>query len=133
MFEPNFGNRTLMAPAQAVLSGTGRFMINGKPGCVMTDLLKVIVPGVPYISGAFVTPGVGMIQLVIAGADQVAKKVVSSGAPVLIKGGECQAVFIPTAPAINPAGPSPVPDPTVGTPTPGKGRFIVMQFKVKAS
>jgi hypothetical protein len=25
IFEPTFGNRTLLAPAQAVLAGTGRF------------------------------------------------------------------------------------------------------------
>ncbi len=133
IFQPTFGSRTLMAPAQAVLSGTGRFMINGKPGCLILDLMKVIVPGVPYTSGAFVTPGVGMIQLLVAGPDQTAKKVLS-GAPVLIKGSDCQAVFIPTAPAMNPTPPSgPVPDPTVGVPTPGKGKFIVTQVKVRAS
>lgn len=130
IFEPTFGNRTLLAPAQAVLAGTGRFMVTGKPGCVMSDLTKVVVPGVPYTAGNFTVPGVGMVQLVMAGADQMARKVLS-GAPVLLKGGECQAMFIPTAPATDPS--SGVPDPTVGVPTPGKGRFLVTQVKVKAS
>ncbi|KWI28418.1 hypothetical protein [Burkholderia stagnalis] len=130
MFEPTFGERTLLAPAQAVLSGTGRYMVRGKPGCLITDLAKVVVPGIPYIAGAHTVPGVGMIQLVIAGADQTAMKVMS-GAPVLIKGSTCQAVFIPTAPAMTTGGP-PAPDPLVGVPTPGKGRFIVTQVTVKA-
>ncbi|MGP3159456.1 hypothetical protein ACTVR5_12475 [Serratia marcescens] len=130
IFEPTFGNRTLLAPAQAVLAGTGHFMVNGKPGCVISDLAKVIVPGVPYMAGNFSVPGVGMIQLVMAGPDQSAHKVLS-GPPVLIKGSECQAMFIPTAPATDPT--SGVPDPTVGVPTPGKGRFMVTQVKVTAS
>lgn len=131
MFEPNFGNRSLIGSLQAVLVGTGRFMINGKPGCVITDLMKVVVP-CSYISGAFVTPGAGMIQLVLAAPDQTAKKVLSGG-PALIKGGQCQAVFIPTAPAMNPSTTPPTPDPTVGVPTQGKGRFIVTQVKVRAN
>ncbi|QRR07652.1 hypothetical protein FPJ27_37240 (plasmid) [Burkholderia sp. MS455] len=130
IFEPTFGNRTLLAPAQAVLAGTGRFMVMGKPGCVISDLTKVVVPGVPYTAGNFTVPGVGMVQLVMAGPDQVAKKVLS-GPPVLIKGGECQAMFIPTGPATDPS--SGMPDPTVGVPTPGKGRFVVTQVKVKAA
>lgn len=132
MFQPSFGPRTLMAPAQAVLSGTGRFMVNGKPGCVILDLLKVVVPGVPYMSGAFTVPGAGVIQLLVAAPDQSSKRVLS-GTPVLIKGSDCQAMFTPTVPAMNPMTvPSPTPDPTVGVPTPGKGRFIVTQFKVRA-
>ncbi|HGE8529005.1 MULTISPECIES: hypothetical protein [Serratia] len=130
IFQPSFGNRTLLAPAQAVLAGTGRFMVNGKPGCVIGDLAKVVVPGIPYMSGNFSVPGVGMIQLVVAGPDQVAHKVLS-GTPVLIKGSECQAVFIPTAPATDPS--SGVPDPTVGVPTPGRGQFMVTQLKVIAN
>ncbi|WP_160126111.1 hypothetical protein [Serratia sp. Z4] len=130
IFQPSFGNRTLLAPAQAVLAGTGRFMVNGKPGCVIGDLAKVVVPGIPYMAGNFSVPGVGMIQLVVAGPDQVAHKVLS-GTPVLIKGCECQAVFIPTAPATDPS--SGVPDPTVGVPTPGRGQFMVTQLKVIAN
>lgn len=130
IFEPSFGNRTLIAPAQTVLAGTGRAMINGKPVCVISDLAKVVVPGVPYTAGNFSVPGVGMVQLVMAAPDQTAKKTLS-GPPVLIKGGECQAMFIPTAPATDPS--SGVPDPTVGVPTPGKGRFVVTQVKVNAS
>ncbi|ALL39863.1 hypothetical protein B9T65_00135 [Serratia marcescens] len=130
IFQPSFGNRTLLAPAQAVLAGTGRFMVNGKPGCVIGDLAKVVVPDIPYMAGNFSVPGVGMIQLVVAGPDQVAHKVLS-GTPVLIKGSECQAVFIPTAPATDPS--SGVPDPTVGVPTPGRGQFMVTQLKVIAN
>ncbi|MFP3507265.1 hypothetical protein [Burkholderia sp. SIMBA_062] len=132
MFQPSFGPRTLIAPAQAVLTGTGRVMVDGKPACVILDLLKVVVPGVPYMSGTFTVPGVGVIQLLIAGADQSAKKVLR-GAPVLIKGSECQAMFIPTVPAMNPTTVPPTPDPTIGVPTPGRGRFIVTQVKVRAS
>ncbi|MBU3895417.1 hypothetical protein KH388_22250 [Serratia rubidaea] len=130
IFEPTFANRTLLAPAQAMLAGSGRFMVNGKPGCLVSDLAKVVVPGVPYSAGNFTVPGVGTVQLVVAGADQRAHKVFS-GLPLLLKGGECQAMFIPTAPATDPASGSP--DPTVGTPTPGKGRFIVTQMAVRAN
>lgn len=130
LFEPTFGNRMLLAPAQAVLAGTGRFMVNGKPGCVVSDLAKVVVPGVPYTAGNFTVPGVGMVQLVMAGPDQTAH-ITLSGLPVLLKGSQCQAMFIPTAPAMDPS--TGVPDPTLGVPTPGKGRFIVTQVKVKAN
>lgn len=129
VFEQSFGNRTLLAPAQAVLAGTGLFRVNGMPACLMSDLAKIVVPGIPYASGNFTVPGVGMIQLVMAGPDQVARKVLSGG-PVLIKGKQCQAMFIPTAPAFDSMG---VPDPTVGVPTPGKGQFQVAQNKVKAN
>ncbi|BEM90363.1 hypothetical protein N7583_23790 [Serratia marcescens] len=129
-FEPSFGNRTLLAPAKAVLMGSGHFMVTGKPGCVIGDLNKVVVPGVPYTSGNFTVPGVGMVQLVIAGLDQTAHTVLS-GLPVLLKGSQCQAIFTPTAPATDPS--TGLPDPTVGVPTPGKGSFNVFQNKVTAN
>jgi len=130
MFEPTSANRTLLAPAQTTLAGSGRAMINGKPVCVISDLAKVVIPGVPYTAGNFSLPGVGMVQMVMAMPDQTAKKTLS-GPPLLLKGGQCQAMFIPTAPATDPT--SGTPDPTVGAPTPIKGRFIVTQFKVNAS
>ncbi|MDQ1811320.1 hypothetical protein Q5N27_24120 [Serratia ureilytica] len=130
LFDTTFGNRTLLAPAQMPLVGSGRFSVQGRPGCVISDLAKVVVAGVPYTAGNFTLPGVGMVQLAMAGGDQIAKKVLS-GPLVLIKGGQCEAVFIPTAPATDPT--SGTPDPTVGVPTPGKGRILVTQATVKAS
>lgn len=130
IFEPTFGNRTLLFTPPAVLTGTGRFMVNGKPGCLISDLTKVVVPGVSYSAGNFTLPGIGTIHMVMAGADQIAHKVLS-GMSVLIKGSECQATFTPSMGAIDPS--TGMPDPTVGVPTPGKGRFMVMQVKVTAN
>lgn len=132
MFEMNSANRTLLTPAQTVLAGTGRAMINGRPVCLISDLAKVIIAGVPYTAGNFTVPGVGMVQLVMAMPDQTAHNVLS-GPPLLVKGGQCQGMFIPTAPAMDTSGAAPVPDPTVGVPTPVKGRFIVIQVRVKAN
>ncbi|WMU75407.1 hypothetical protein OQ483_23730 (plasmid) [Enterobacter bugandensis] len=132
MFEMNSANRTLLAPAQTVLAGTGRAMINGRPVCLASDLARVIIPGVPYTAGNFTVPGAGMVQLVMALPDQTAHKVLS-GSPLLIKGDQCQGMFIPTVPAMDTSGGPPVPDPTVGVPTPVKGRFIVTQVRVKAN
>ncbi|RQQ47908.1 hypothetical protein [Burkholderia stagnalis] len=132
MFEPTFGNRTLIAPAQAQLRVTPVCVrVGGKPAYRISDLAPIMVPGVSYVSGAFSIPGMGMIQLVMAAPDQTAKKVFIGGVPMLIKGNTCLAMFIPTAPATNPLWG--IPDPTVGVPTPGKGRFIVTQFKVQAA
>lgn len=97
--------------------------------CLLNDLARIVVPGIPYSSGNFTVPGVGMIQLVMAGPDQVARKVLSGG-QVLIKGKQCQAAFMPTVPAFDSAG---VPDPTAASPTFGKGEFMVAQNKVKAN
>jgi len=129
-FEPTFGNRTLLFIPPVVLTGTGRFMMNGKPGCLISDLTKVVVPGVIYNAGNFTAPGIGIIQVVMAGADQIAHKVLS-GMSVLIKGSECQATFTPSLGAIDPS--TGMQDPTVGVPTPGKGQLMVMQVKVTAN
>jgi hypothetical protein len=129
-FEPLFGNRVLMVPATAVLMGTGRFMVAGKPGCVISDLNKVVVPGISYTSGIFTVPGLGTVQLVVAGPDQTAHTVLS-GLPVLLKGSQCQAIFTPSNSAKDPS--TGLLDPTLGVSTPGKGRFNVFQNKVTAN
>lgn len=129
MFEPTFGNRLLVAPPPGVLKGTAGFTVSGKPACLVSDLLAVIVPGVSYTAGNFTVPGMGIIRVVAAGADQKAIKVSSGGTEELIKGSECSATFTPVAPATDPS--SGAPD--VMTATQGKGRFMVMNVKVKAN
>lgn len=128
LFQPNFGP-AVVTVQPGKLHGSGPATCYGKPVCVQGDESGVQVPGCPYISGAFVTPGSGTLKISALGSDQMARKIASGEKPVLLKGSSFQAVFEVQSPAINPLG---VPDPMpqyLG----GSGQFITTNTQYRAS
>ncbi len=90
----------------------------------------VMVPGCPYTSGAYTIPGVGMLRIQALAPTQQAMRTKSAGKPVILKGGQVEAVFQATAPA-QPPPPTRTPD---AVPMyMGKGEFITTNVRVKGT
>lgn len=131
-FQPSFGAATVTV-APGTLSGSAPCKAVGQVVCIEGDEGSVSVPGCPYISGAYVTPGTGTITIDALGSDQVAEKTKSGDTPVMLKGGTFTAKFSVSSPAMQPPpGPgSPTPDPT--TEYSGSGNFTTTNTSVKAT
>ena len=118
-FNPPFGP-AIVSVIPGVITGTGISTIQGPIACVLGDEASVIVPGAPYISGAFLTPGIGTLSIAALNADQIALKTQFANKPAILRGTQFTARFTVNVPAVNPN--SGVPDPVpfyVGT-----GQFV---------
>ncbi|MBZ0303939.1 MAG: hypothetical protein K8J31_29645, partial [Anaerolineae bacterium] len=86
-FNPNFGMAILLAPAIGIITGSAVTVnVAGMTACVQGDEATVIVPGIPYMSGSFVTPGVCTLTIQSLGPDQTSMKTKISGRAVILKG-----------------------------------------------
>lgn len=129
-FNPTFGAAILMAPAIGIITGSAP-MVNaaGMQVCVQGDESSVVVPGIPYISGSFVTPGVCTLTIQMLGADQTSKKTRVGGRPVILKGTTFTAKMQVMSPAMQPNPPAPpIPDPVPMNM--GTGMFITTNVTV---
>jgi len=129
-FNPTFGAAVLIAPAITVITGSAMTVTASKmEACVLGDEKKVILPGIPYISGSFVIPGVCTLTIQQLGADQTSMKTTVAGKPVIVKGTTFTAKMQVMSPAMQPNPPAPpVPDPVpinIGT-----GMFITNNMTV---
>ncbi len=129
-FMPSFGAAILMAPAMTVITGSAATTsVVGMTPCVEGDEKSVVLPGIPYMSGSFVTPGTCTLTIQSLGPDQTSKKTKIGGKAVILKGTTFQAKMQVMSPAMQPAPPGPpVPDPvamSVGT-----GMFIPSNMTV---
>lgn len=96
-----------------------RICIQGKMVCIANDISSAVVNCCAYQTPAFPIPGSGKIIIEKLNADQIAKKVLSLGEPLLLVGTLFDAVFEVTMAAKNPAGvQDPLPKYT------GKGFFL---------
>ncbi|MEH2372458.1 hypothetical protein [Nostoc sp.] len=129
IFIPTFG-KAIVVVRPGILTGTGRATVNKKTICIDGDEKKVIVPGCPYTSPPFVTPGVGILSIQSLAINQKARRVKSRGKAVLLKGSMFNAKFQVMVPAIEPSIP-PIPDP-VPLYT-GTGTFMTTNFRAKAT
>lgn len=130
-FNPNFGAAILMGPAITVITGSAMTVkVAGMVACVQGDELKVQLPGIPYMSGSFVTPGTCMLTIQALGGDQLSKKTKIGGKFVIVKGTTFTAKMTIMSPAMQPNPPAPpIPDPVavnVGT-----GMFITSNMTVQ--
>lgn len=127
---PNFGAAILLAPAITVITGSAATVMAVKSVvCVEGDEKMVMLPGIPYMSGSFVTPGVCMLTIDSLAADQKSTKTKATGKAVILKGNMFTAKMTVMAPAMMPAPPGPpVPDP-VATGM-GQGMFITTNMTV---
>jgi Contractile injection system spike tip protein len=120
----------LMAPVPLI--GTGMtVLINNLPVCLLGDELPptLRVP-LMYTAPPFVTPGMGMLQVVLTPLNQTIRSM-WMGKPALLKGSTFVAMFNVTAPAMQPTPVGPVPDPLVVKP--GTAQFITTNVTVQAS
>jgi hypothetical protein len=129
-FMPNFGAAILLAPAIGVITGSAVTVAAAKmPTCVMGDEATVVVPGIPYMSGSFVTPGTCTLTIQALGGDQTSKKTMSGGKPVIVKGMMFTAKMQVMTPAMQPNPPAPpIPDPVPMNI--GQGMFITTNVTV---
>lgn len=129
-FNPTFGAAVLLAPAITVINGSAaKVAAAGMTACVQGDEKTVVLPGIPYMSGSFVTPGVCTLTIQQLGADQLSKKTTIGGKAAIVKGTTFTAKMQVMSPAMQPNPPAPpIPDPV---PTNmGTGVFITTNLTV---
>ena len=123
IFLPNFGQAIVTPIPGVIVSSATKTMVTKKPVCLEGDEKKVVVPGVAYISGSFVTPGTGTLTIDKLQADQLSKQTKIEGKAPILKGIMFVAKFQVMAPAMQPNPPAPpVPDPVVTYM--GQGMFV---------
>jgi hypothetical protein len=129
-FLPSFGVAVLMAPAMTVISGSAATVnVAGPTACVEGDEKTVVLPGIPYVSGSFVTPGTCTLTIDKLAADQLSKKTKIMGKAVILKGMMFTAKMTVMTPAMQPNPPAPpVPDPVATSM--GQGMFITTNATV---
>lgn len=128
MFQPNFGP-AIVVVRPGTLQGSGGGTFSGKQVCIDGDEKRVAVPGCPYVSGSFVTPGAGTLKIQSLAPNQKASKTKSGRKPVLLKGGTFVATFQVQSPAVDPA--TGVPDPAPQYP--GSGTFLTTNVKFRGA
>jgi hypothetical protein len=98
--------------------------------CLVGDELPpVLRTPQPYISPPFVTPGMGLLTLILTPSNTTTRTV--NGRPLLLKGTPFQATFQVTIPAMQPTPVGPIPDPLVVKP--GTAVFLTTNTTVVAS
>lgn len=129
-FMPNFGAAILLAPAISVITGSAATVsASAMTVCVEGDEASVVLPGIPYMSGSFVTPGTCTLTIQQLAADQKSTKTKAVGKAVLLKGTMFTAKMQVMSPAMQPNPPAPpIPDPVL-TNT-GQGMFITTNMLV---
>ncbi len=129
-FNPTFGAAILLAPAIGIITSSVPTVFAVRMNaCVQGDEATVVVPGIPYMSGSFVTPGVCTLTIMALGADQTSMRTKIGGKPVIVKGTTFTAKMQVIAPAMQPNPPAPpIPDPVpMNT---GTGMFITTNATV---
>ncbi len=132
VFMPSFGAATVVVQP-GTLAGSGPPTIGGKPICIEGDESSVSVPGCMYMTPQHSIPGVGTLEIKALASDQVATKTTIAGTPVMLKGGNFEAVFKVDSPAMQPPpGPgSPIPDSSPDYS--GQGMFINSNQTIRAT
>jgi hypothetical protein len=131
MFVPAFGAAIVVVqPGKLVASGPGT--IDGKKICIDGDEASVEVAGVTYMTPVYSIPGVGVLKIKALAGDQLAQKSFTGGKPMMLKGGQFDAVFeVKSAAKQPPPGPgAPIDDSTAEYS--GKGSFIASNTKFTA-
>jgi hypothetical protein len=120
-----------MIEAPVPLVGTSTSVtIMGMPACLLGDELPPeLREPLPYTEPPFVTPGTGMLEIILA-PNNITLDTMAEG-PMLLKGVIFEAMFTVEVPAEMPTPAGPVPDPLVEKP--GTAQFITTNVIVKGS
>lgn len=113
IFMPFFGAALVWGPAGKI-AGSGPGTVGNKKICVVGDESSVKVENCCYLTSQYCIPGKGTVKIDALSGNQQAKKTLSGGKAVVLKGAMFTAVFEVQTPAKQPPpGPgSPIPDPT---------------------
>ena len=118
----------LLAPVPMVGSAA-TVLVSAMPTCVLGDEVPPAVRGpLAYTAPPFVTPGTGMLKVIVLPGTNLTVPTNTGGKPIIIKGTTFQAIFTVATPAVNPV--TGVPDP-VAVKT-GTARFITSNTLTKA-
>jgi hypothetical protein len=118
----------LMAPGPLMGTSTN-FKVMDQFVCLLGDQIPMAWRSpMPYTAPPFVTPGTGMLQVVLLPTNQTATT--ENGGVILIKGGTFQAMFNVQVPAMQPTPAGPVPDPLAVKS--GTAQFITINTTTKA-
>lgn len=112
--------------------GTGETVLAaGPPICLEGDQIPPPLRSpIPYTAPPFVTPGVGMLKLVVVPPANFTVKTNSGGKPILLKGTTFAAIFEVETPAMQPTPAGPVPDPVLVKE--GQAEYIITNATVMA-
>jgi hypothetical protein len=127
IFNPSFPPATVV-PLPGTISAGNRANRNQISVCVEGDESTLVVAGAAYISGAFVTPGVGTLTIESLGSDQKAQNAKSGGKALILKGTLFRAKFQVSSPATNPSSGAADPVPIYN----GTGYFLTTNTVLKA-
>ena len=132
IFLPNFGTAVVVVKPGKI-QGSGPATLNGKKICVSGDEKSVEVSGCTYMTPQYSIPGTGTLKIASLAGNQKAKKTLTGGKVVLLKGGQFTAKFEVQSQAKQPPpGPgSPIPDPTPQYS--GQGMFVTTNQKFQGS
>lgn len=127
IFRPIFGP-AVVAVRPGALIASGPATRGQRRLCVLGDERSVVVPGCMYVSGGFIVPGVGTLEIARLAPDQIADKSRSRATLLMLVGTLFIAKFTIQSPATTPIG---VPD---GTPMYlGDGSFTTTNAKLRAT
>lgn len=132
VFEPSFGPATVVS-VPTPIKGSGKATVKGKKMCVVGDekKSKFKVDNCMYTVSGYAAPGMGTIEIYMLAPDQISKKTTTGGKKVILKGGDCIAIFTPKTKAKVAVAPAVVEDPIPFYA--GKGKFVTPNLTHKAT
>ncbi len=131
-FLPSFGAATVVVQP-GTISGSGPATKSGKAFCLAGDEAQLLVPGCTYMTPVYSIPGVGTLAIKALASDQQTTKTSHKGKALILVGGQFEAVFRVSSPAMQPPPGTapPVPDATLEYS--GKGLFITTNITFTAT
>jgi hypothetical protein len=132
LFLPTFG-AAIVAVMPGTLSGKGAATVGGKKVCIDGDEKDGKGPGCVYFTPVYSIPGSGTLKIQALAGNQKARHTRSDGKPVLLKGGQLEAVFEVQTPAQQPPPGTAPPVPDSTPQYSGKGSFVSTNLKLKGT
>lgn len=123
---------TVVIPQPGKLTASGPTTINGKKICVDGDEASVKVENCVYFTPIYSIPGKGTLKIKALAGDQLAQKSNTGGKPMMLKGGQFDAVFEVQSPAQQPPPGPGAPAPDATPQYSGKGSFMSTNTKFTA-
>jgi hypothetical protein len=131
-FLPSFGMATVVVQP-GTMRGSGPATKEGKALCLAGDEANLQVPGCTYMTAQHTIPGVGTLGIQALAGDQQTVKTTHQGKALILVGGQFQAKFAVSAPAMQPP-------PGLGSPIPdatpqysGQGMFVTTNSSFRAT
>jgi hypothetical protein len=131
-FLPSFGAATVVVQP-GTMSGSGPATKSGKAFCLAGDEAQLSVPGCTYMTPVYSIPGVGTLAIKALASDQQSTKTKHQGKALILVGGQFEAVFRVSSPAMQPPPGTAPPLPDATPEYSGKGMFITTNMTFSAT